>query len=397
MSTIAIEELRSEIESGYVIKRWPQGPRIPPRFTSAESSFIVGATHKGKSRLLMRLAKKFQTTSQARIIDAFGAENDSESCVWLMDPKNRDSTLMITGNEVEVEGWDLKMPIQDFTLEKARAYKVIVTDRALFGPFDDKKWDYRYYAALARIFELCKRREGESDLIVLCIRELWNVVYSVMKAGISRDEQAAQGEFRKLHNQRYHAKVAVVMDTQRYTDAAATVRTLVDYRYVKGFGSQPLPNELHFLYKPHLFGSIPGRYKNPREWMIRNTPLDQFVLLTRENGVALGWYADIPWHIRKGDSPLRKLGITVKLKEQEPDEERKANNDQQEAKYIPSNNEQHRRMLELRKEGYTNNDVVKKFTDDALPMTLQKVRYHLEGRCHCELSTSAEHAESEAS
>ena len=383
------EMLRREYHTGFKIESWPQGPRIPPTFDTAESSFIVGSTHKGKSRLLMRLAKKFRLKNKIKLVDAFGAENDSESCMWLLDPENRDKTAIVTGNEVEVEGWDNKIRIEDFTLEKCKGYETIVTDRALFGPYSDKKWDHRYYSALATIFDVLKRREGQNDLYVLCVREVWNLVYSVIKAGISRDAQEAQDEFRKMHSQRYHSKIAVVMDTQRYTDLAASVRSLVDYRYFKGFGAQPIPNELHFLFKPYLFGSIPKIWRNPREWMIRNCPIDQFILLTKDNGVGLGWFADIPWHIEKGYSPLRQLGITCTLKEREDDDQRKANDDIQSAKYIPSNNDLHTKMLKLKADGLSYQKIANKFKDAGIPMTWQKVQYHLQSKCACQIISTS--------
>lgn len=382
----AQEILNAEYASGFKIERWPQGPRIPPRFSSAESSFIVGSTHRGKSRLLMRLAKKFQRKGKIKLYDAFGAENDSESCMWLLDPEYRDSTAIIIGNEVKVEGWDNVIPIQNFTLEKVKDYSVIVTDRALFGPYSERKWDQKYYSALARIFDSLNRRADQTDLNVLCVREVWNLVYSVIKAGISRDAQEAQDEFSKMHRQRYHSNVATIMDTQRYTELAASVRTLVDYRYFKGFGAQPIPAELHFLFKPHLFGSIPKLWKNPRERMVRGMPIDQYILLTKDNGVALGWYADIPWHLKKGFSPLRKLGITVTLKQREEDTERKVNDAWQEAKRLPSNNDLHKRMVEMKAQGQPYKTIAQKLSDEGIPTTWQKVQYHLRNVCACNSS-----------
>jgi hypothetical protein len=368
------------VRDGFLITNWFQGPKVGPSFDSAESSFIFGSTDTGKSRLAVRLALKFRKTCNAQIVDAFGAENDSESSVWLLYPEARDKTLIITGNEVDVQGWDLTMPVAEFTLEKAADYDVIVTDRAFFGPVYDKKWDYRYYAALSRIFELAKRREGQRRILALVVREAWNVIYSQIKAGISRDEQAAMMEFRKLHNQRAHAKVAAIIDTQRYTDLAASVRTLTDYRYIKGFGSQPIPSELDFLFKPHLFG-----WQSRRDWLMRNTPIDEFIVLTKKNGVGYGWYADIPWHIEKGFSPLKKLGITVSLKVKEGE---KRDDEWQGATYIPTNNDQHRRMQELHDQGFSYKDVAEKMTAEGIAMSWTKVRYHLQGECACEQSSN---------
>ena len=379
MSYQSLKELGRD---GYFIARWYQGPQIGPNFESAESSFIFGSTDMGKSRLALRLALKFRKKCNAQLMDAFGAENDSESTVHLLNPETRDKTLCVIGNEMKVEGWDLTMPVAEFTLEKAKEYDVIVTDRAFFGPMDEKKWDYRYYAAMSRLFELAKRREGQKRLLVLIVREAWNVIYSQIKAGISRDEQSAMLEFRKMHNQRAHAKVAAIIDTQRYTDMAASVRTLADYRYIKGFGSQPVPSELDFLFKPHLFGRQSGR-----EWMMRNTPIDEFIMLTKRNGVAGGWYADIPWHIEKGFSPLKKLRITVTPTMKQENDNRK-DDEWQGATYVPTNNDQHRRMQELHDQGLSYKSIAAKMTEEGIETSWQKVKYHLRGECACEQSTA---------
>ena len=371
---------------GFILPVWLQGPRIGPQFRGPESSFVFGSTDTGKSRLLVRLSLMYRRHAYAKILDVFGAENDNESTVWLLCPESRDSTLCIIGNEVKVEGWDLTTPIGDFTLEKAKDYSVVITDRAFFGPLDDRKYDNRYYAALAKIFELAKRREGQKQLLVVMIREAWNVIYSQIKAGISRDEQQAQNEFRKLHNQRAHANLCTLIDTQRYTDLLAAVRTLADFRYIKGFGSQPIPDELDFLFKPWLFGS-----RSHRDWMMRNTPVDEFILLTKNNGVGYGSFANIPWHIQKGYSPLKKLGITVSLK---PKEDTPEGGTQQpgpwgEAVYVPSNNDQHLHMQELHEQGLSYKDIAARMAEEGVEISWQKVKYHIRGECGCLITTGS--------
>ena len=369
------------LSDGFFITHWKQGPKWKPSFVKAESSFIFGTTDTGKSRLLVRLALMFRKRSNAQIQDAFGAENDSESTAWIDCPETKDNTLMIIGNEVKVDGWDNVMPIGEFTLEKTKTYDVVVTDRRLFGPLDDEKWDNRYYAALARLFQLNKSREGgpKARIIAFVIREAWNVIHSQMEAGISRDEQGAMRQFRKLHNQRYHSKVAALIDTQRFTDLSASVRSLTDYRYIKGFGSMPIPDELDFLFKPRLFGM--------KDWLVRNTPIDEFILLTYKNGVARGTYADIPWHIAKGYSPLREHNIVVTLK---PKEGGEADRDPwADAKYVPSNNDLHRRMIELHNDGLSYKDIAARMTNEGVETSWQKVKYHLRGQCACAVTAAA--------
>lgn len=397
MSLPAIDRILSRLEEGaeapeavrenpmeisladkYLITTWLQGPRYRPTFRRAESSFVFGAPDTGKSRLLVRLALMFRKRSNAKIVDAFGAENDNESTVWALCPETKDKTLFVVGNEVKVEGWDNCMPIGGFTLEKAKDFDVVVTDRALFGPVDDRKWDFRYYAGLARIFSLVRWREGGNALLCLAIREAWNVVYSQIKAGISRDQQQAMEEFKKMHNQRFHSRVAPLIDTQRYTDLSASVRGLTDYRYIKGFGSMQIPDELTFLFKPRLFGL--------HDWLIRNTPIDEFILLTMKNGVARGIYGDVDWHIQKGFSPLRKLGIKVTLKPKVGGEQPK--DPWGDAAWLPSNNDLHRRMKELHDQGFSYKDIAAKMEEEGIPMSWQKVRYHLSGQCSCEVTTA---------
>ncbi len=383
--TLAAEALQREIRSGYYIYRWDQGPRIGPTFTEAESSFIFGRPHAGKTRLAVRLALKFRAMAHAKVIDAFGAENDNESTVHILNPEYRDRTLMVVGNEVKVDGWDLVLPISKFdkdTIEDP-GYEVIVTDRALFGPADDKKWDRRYYAALARIFELCKRRRGHRQIVNLVIREAWNVVYSVIQAGISFDEQSAMREFRKMHSQRFHSNVAPTMDTLRYIELATSVRTCVDHRYLKGFGAQPIPDELSFLFKPHLFSQQTGR-----DWMMRNLPKQKFILLAARNGVAEGWYRDIPWHIEKGFSPLDKLNIVITTTERgnsEAPAAEKGNNggEQRQPGYLPSINDQHAKMAELKAKEMSYQEIARYFESEGIEMSWQKVRYHLQAQCAC--------------
>ncbi|MDG7041577.1 MAG: hypothetical protein JRN22_00800 [Nitrososphaerota archaeon] len=411
--------LEDHIRRGFYIYHWLQGPQVGPTFKTPESSFISGAVNSGKTRLLIRLALQYQAEAGAQIIDTFGAENDNESLAFLMRPKTRDSTLMIIGDEVTVDGWDNKMPISTFSLEAAKEYDVIVTDRALYGPYDSKRHDLLYYAALSRIFELVKRRRGQRRLICLTIREAWNVIYSQLRAGISRDEQAAMQEFRKLHNQRSHAKVAVIIDTQRYGDLAASVRSLVDFQYLKGFGKQVIPPELHYLYRPNLFGFGSGR-----EWMPRNMRKNQFIILTEHNGVAIGWYRDISWHPEKGTSPLDKLGITVSLKQGEttpeveekpkaklnakPNVEPEAESEVEpeaksgiETEEAPEVNQAahakpftagrhnmpqldfHRLVVQLHDEGYSYADVTAKLRERGIVVDYHTVRYHILRLCNC--------------
>ena len=394
----------------FVIEKWLQDPIQNPTFLEAESSLILGSNNCGKSRFLMRLLMMFrlrnhQLGRKVRIIDCFGARNDAESTNHFLNPATKDTTCAIVGDDVQVEGLQHVVKISDFSIEDLTKYEIWVTDRRFFGPNKPSelsaKCNARYYSALAHIFKECQEREDPTELVVLAMREIANVVYSINKAGISRDQQQAQEEFRSMHSMRYHAKIACVMDTQRFTDSLASVRSLADFVYLKGFGRQPIPHELSYLYKPHLFGDDPKRgWLNPRNYMMRNIAIDQFIMLPPSNGVAIGWFGDIPWHIKKGMSPLKKLGVKVTMAPKEPSgpkepqaPENPLDNEYKGAAYVPTTNELHRLMLTVRNDPKLNNPSYKTIaeimTERGIKISWHAVAYHIGKHCACEVMSSS--------
>lgn len=397
MSTISEELVRQKYEEKFKIETWLQGPVEEPKFLTAESSLILGAPHRGKSRLLMRLLQMFRLVNhrfgrKVTIVDVFGAKNDAESTNHLLNPSARDSTLIVTGDGIEVDGWKEICPISEFSIEKASKYEVVITDRRFFGPKKSAKYKARYYSALATIFTEFQDREDPEGLFILAMREIANVVYSINKAGITREMQEAQEEFRNLHSQRYHSKTACVMDTQRFTDSLAAVRSNVDYVYLKGFGRQPIARELDYLWKPHLFGDDTYHgWRNPRNYMVRNIEKDRFIMLAPRNGVALGWYGDIPWHISKGFSPLKKLNIQISLKpeESEKTEAQLIENDARKGNIAIAANDMHRIIFELKEKGLHELEIAAELNQKGFRTTTGKewnrttVSYHLVKRCAC--------------
>ena len=159
-----------------------------------------------------------------------------------------------------------------------------MTDRIFYG---SKK---THYEALGRIFQITKERRGwregsRKKIIALVVREARKVIRSQMIAGMSRNEQDAQEEFIDLNNQRAHSGISPIVDTQRYMDISTSFRQLCNYRIIKGFGAQPIPEEFEFLFKPRLFGTNPN--------LLRNMPPDEFIALTSWNGVCRGVCAKV--------------------------------------------------------------------------------------------------------
>jgi len=104
--------------------------------------------------------------------------------------------------------------------------------------------------------------------------------------------------------------------------------------------------------------------------------------------LARGYFADIPWHIEKGFSPLRRLHITATpLPKAVSGEVPK--DPWEGATFIPTNNDLHRRMVELHNEGFSYKDIASKMLDEGTPMSWEKVRYHLSRQCACVITAEA--------
>src|SRR3990167_5728006 len=359
---------------------WLQPPYRGPTFNDPESFFIFGNPHTGKSNQAMAVAENYIAHGH-QVIDPFGAENDSDVMVWYRSPY-KDRTIMIHGGDVQVESAFPKISVDAFTLDAVKDYDVVVTDRALYGS------DYSHYAALARIFELCKKRkgwkqDGKGRIIAILVREAWNVIYSQIRAGASKDEQDAQREFIKLNNQRAHAGLAPIIDTQRYMDLSTSVRQLANYRVIKGFGGQVIPDEFDFLFKPSLFGNTP--------WLLRNLPPDEFLMVTSWNGVARGLVGKVPWAINKGEDLIQELGIVVtpvKIKAEPEGKDVVSEEKVEKAKRVPTINETgmievHNAIVKLHNEGKNYVEIAKAMTLAGVPMSWFKARYHVRGECIC--------------
>ena len=102
-----------------------------------------------------------------------------------------------------------------------------------------------------------------------------------------------------------------------------------------------------------------------------------------------GIYADIPWHIEKGHSPLKRLGITVSLKAKE-DAPGAQSGEWGDAEWVPSNNDLHRRMMVLHNQGFPYKEIAAKMTEEGVKCSWEKVRYHLQGQCSCEIAVGAQ-------
>ena len=275
---------------------WHQGPRSWPTFRNPQSFFLFGNPDTGKSNMGMALTTNF-IEQGATAIDMHGADNDAETLVWLLSPY-KDRVLTVIGNDMKVEMSFEKCTLDEFTMKKAEEFKKLSSPigcSTVAKRLTMRRWGrYSSVVRCARMEEDDEKDHRPTD------REARKVIRSQMIAGMSMNEQDAQEEFIDLNNTRAHSGIAPIVDTQRYMDISTSFRQLCNYRIIKGFGGQPIPDEMDFVFRPRLFG------RNPN--ILRNLPRDEFIALTSWNGVCRGICAKVPWAINKGEDLITSWG-----------------------------------------------------------------------------------------
>jgi hypothetical protein len=354
---------------------WYQEPRIKWNYYEPQSTFATGIQDSGKSWQNVAHGTNY-IAHGGRVMDCFGAENDSETLTYLQkDCPYRDSTLLLIGDDVDIEsnGFPTRR-LSEFNFRTdLKDYLVVTTDRMFFGSEDS------HYMGLYKIFKMCVERRGWKEyengrIIALIIREAWRVIYSQIRAGVSRNEQEAQYELKRLNYQRAHNGVAPLVDTQRYMDLMPSVRSTSNFKVIKGFGGECIPDEFDFLWKDTVLGA--DGYK------LRHMPPYEFLVVTSWNGVAQGIVADCPWRkVAKGSDMLEYLGIRV--------QPRKKPEDVKPLTYVEepvSEHDNHRRVIELRNSGRTFQQIATELGFSTTSNVSSHLKRHKEGRCSCEKS-----------
>lgn len=93
--------------------------------------------------------------------------------------------------------------------------------------------------------------------------------------------------------------IAMALDTLKFTSIDLDVRVTIDYLFFKSLGLAGLPSDLEWLY---------GFYAPT---VIRNMPLENFVLLTKNSHTGFGCFPEVPWHKQEREHILKRLDIKV--------------------------------------------------------------------------------------
>ncbi len=247
-------------------------------------------------------------------IDIFSA--DDEEGAGFCDSGYK--VLLLTGDRVDLGfsktkyDWmhvgDLKMNTPDQIIESLNLlarYQVVVTVPGFFYDANEM------FRSLSRLIELLKRRglvqwtfpDGSTKIFCVAVREAKVLLASRYYSGKINSRQDAEMDLIDLVDKAFHTGIALCFDSLRYMSITPEIRDITHYMFIKRLGRMKLPPEFNFIM----------RYVNPR--YMRRMPKHHYVLYTDEDDVYFGTNDAVPWHVKRGEPVLSRLGIEVTYKE----------------------------------------------------------------------------------
>ncbi len=316
-------------------------------------------------------------------VDFFGSDNDAESLTWGVSPYKDRMAVIVD------DSWIGEVPfptirVSEFTVEKAKQYQVVATDKVLF------RGQASHEASLSRLFQVFRDRRGWKQepgkpIIALIVREARKVVMAQFRANMSADRQEAEYVFSDMNAQRAHSGIAPIVDNQRYMGVHLDYRDLATYRVLKGFGPQDIADSLDWIFKPttQLRWLMTPLRTTRQMWpdYLRVMPIRQFVCLDRWNGISQGVIGDIPWLKFKGFDLAETLGIHPAF--DKPKEETRQKELSPGAK---DRVEKHRRIRDMEAKRLNAKDIATQLElETGQRWTPASVYYHMiAGSCKCD-------------
>ena len=157
------------------------------------------------------------------------------------------------------------------------------------------------------------------------IREASSLYYSRLR--VDSNQTGAKAYMIYLIREARHMRLALELDTLKFTSIDLDIRILCDYTYFKGQGYLGFPDDLRFLY---------GYFKPS---FVRNMHPSQFIILSRKGTIGVGWFPEVKWHKQERENLLKILNMTV-----EPNEGMIEGEDY--GSYKTVGDKQHMRMVE---------------------------------------------------
>jgi len=328
-------------------------------FNEAATYWTFGKRFVGKSSLGETIVTH-HLAAGCTALDLF-CSRDNESLGWCRSPYKND-VLLLVGNTVSLEFEKETFPwmrINEFSLKEAEKHKLVVTAPKFYSS------EHEQYTALSSVVDMLKWREEFKKIIILVVREASRLLRARIVAGVVKSQMDAEYEMIDLLQESYHTGVAIMIDSLRPLSIEKSVREIANYTMIKRLGRQSLPDEFKFLMS----------VINPSD--LRVMPIDQFVLWSDDDMIAIGSFDMVPWHIIRGESMMKSLGIKVKAVQSTTeitfsDAKRKVTR------------EIHLKIVELRNEGLSFEKIANRSEVNLAMNTVRvQVQQHQKGLCLC--------------
>ena len=127
------------------------------------------------------------------------------------------------------------------------------------------------------------------------MREASNFLYSRLK--VTDDQTQAKTETIYMLREARHCGLPLGLDSVRFFAIDIDVRSLSDFMFLKSQGLFGLTHDLKWLYS--IFDA----------YIVRSMPPQNYLVLTKQGGIGLGEFAEVPWHKNERENILRNVGI----------------------------------------------------------------------------------------
>lgn len=263
-------------------------------FTKAKVYFCSGQIGTGKSSLLEHIGE-LHLEKGCSIVDIYGSA-DGENLAWLRSNHVKDKRVcLLKGDNVDVDSvYDVKN-VENLDLHDLNKYDFIISSRPLFLNKDQE------FYSLGKLTNLLYKRIHWQKLIYLIAREAGNLWYSRLR--VSDQQSDVKSEAIYLLREMRHLGFSLGLDSLRFQAIDIDIRSHVDYLILKSQGLSGLSHDLRWLYK----------FFNPR--IVRKMPPQNFILLSRLGGLALGMFPFPNWHKREKENILKAVGVDVEYGE----------------------------------------------------------------------------------
>lgn len=269
--------------------RWLRG-KGKIDFNRPNVFFVNGIRGSAKSSWLERVAEYYLEKGHT-VFDLFSSK-DGESLAWLRSPyAETKKILLIHGENCSVTAPCDCKAASKVTLSDFERYDILISTSPLYSSIDDE------FVNAAHLTDLIYKRLSWKKLVYTLCREAANLFYSRLK--VSETQIVSKASMAYLIREARHAGLALGLDSTRFYSIDIDIRNLTDFMVLKSQGLIGLSSELDWLYS--LF----------QPSIIRNMPLQFFIILSRTGAIGIGRFKPVSWHKQERENILKAVGVRV--------------------------------------------------------------------------------------